>query len=274
MPELPEVESYRAKLDPIVRGAHVEQAVLAPANYAFITPPHVIRRKLHGAKLEGLRRHGKYLLLDIANTSCLLIHLGMTGQIFAGSLATGFAPDQHVHMTLTLRGGEVLYFRDPRKFGKLAWIASREFSAEPRLAKLGPDALEIEGEELWSRIKTRKAPIKSVLLDQSVYAGIGNIYADEALFMAGIRPGRAARGLTKQSVMRLAECVGIVLRHAVSLGGSSINDYLLPDGSIGYFQIQHKVYGRAGEQCKSCEGVVKRVSIGSRSSHYCSHCQR
>lgn len=271
MPELPEVETCRRKLEPVIRGKPIEGVEAATHNYAFLTPPDKLKRELRGRTIEKLERRGKYLLMRCSGGGVLLIHLGMTGQIFVAPRMH----DKHVNMMLYLKGlKHPVVFRDPRKFGKLLWLEEKNEAKEPRLARLGPDALAITGSQLWQTLHSRKASIKTLLLNQAIIAGVGNIYADEALFIAGIRPIRAARSIAKQDMDKLALAIKRVLKRAVKLGGSSISDYLHPDGETGYFQIEHKVYGRAGLMCPRCQGSIKRIVIGQRSAHYCPKCQR
>lgn len=274
MPELPEVESYRRRLWPILKQRRIEKVVIAEHNYAMLSDPRDIKRGLQGTDIDALRRHGKYLLLDVARKGQLrgtmLIHLGMTGQIFSRE----YQPDNHVHMTLSLRDStHPVYFRDVRKFGKLKWLAPGKESSEKRITRLGPDALEIEGGRLFQLTRKRKAPIKAILLDQAVFAGLGNIYADEALFAARVRPGRAGARISRSEADAIAEHARRILNQAIKQGGSSINDYVLPDGSLGYFQRSHLVYGREGQACRTCGTAIKRKQIAQRSTHYCPTCQ-
>ncbi|MCK6438771.1 MAG: bifunctional DNA-formamidopyrimidine glycosylase/DNA-(apurinic or apyrimidinic site) lyase [Planctomycetes bacterium] len=271
MPELPEVESIRRKLVPMVAGRRIRDVSAVARNYAFLSDPGIIRKKLSGGTVEAIERRGKYLLLRLKQRGALLIHLGMTGQIFSHA----YEPDKHVHMTLVFAGlRHPVYFRDPRKFGKLLWLDPGEEYTEPRLTKLGHDALSFSAEYLGKACRNRSVAIKSLLLNQSVLAGAGNIYADEALFTARIRPTRRARTLNSKETGALTKALRNVLERAVKLGGSSINDYIHPDGSEGYFQIEHKVYGREGAPCLTCATAIKRSVIGQRSAHYCPRCQR
>jgi formamidopyrimidine-DNA glycosylase len=212
----------------------------------------------------------------------------MTGQLFVEGAANArllrvrdrrqhdsAAPakiDEHVHLVLRFsdRGASVV-FRDVRKFGKCALVAAGK--RHPRLARIGKDALTIDGRTLYDETRRRTVPVKSVLLDQSVLAGVGNIYADEALFRAGMRPTRRATRLSRDDCERLAACVRAVLERAIELGGSSISDYLHPDGSDGGFQHERQVYGRGGEPCHRCKTPITRIVIGQRSTHYCPSCQ-
>jgi formamidopyrimidine-DNA glycosylase len=237
--------------------------------------------------VTALTRQGKYLLMELGGGRRLLLHLGMTGQLYiAGassprlmrriertSGATAAETDPHTHLVLEFEDGEPgLRFRDVRKFGKVLLIAAGE--SDERLDKLGRDALSVDGELLFEASRSRKVPIKTLLLDQGVLAGVGNIYADEALFLAGIRPTRPARRVTREQCTRLAEHVRRVLERSIETGGSSISDYIAPDGNDGQFQKERRVYAREGEPCGTCTSVIKRIVIATRSSHYCPSCQR
>jgi formamidopyrimidine-DNA glycosylase len=182
------------------------------------------------------------------------------------------AVDEHTHLVLRFSdGGASVLFRDVRKFGKCALVAPGK--RHPRLRHLGTDALVIDGAALMAATRRRRVAVKALLLDQSVLAGVGNIYADEALYRAGIRPTRPASRLTRDDCEQLAKCVRAVLTRAIELGGSSISDYLRPDGSDGGFQHERRVYGRGGEPCHRCKTPIRRIVIGQRSTHYCPTCQ-
>jgi len=236
------------------------------ASYFFLTPPARLRARLTGRRVVGLERRGKYLLALLDDGAQLLMHLGMTGQI-------GDAPeDRHTHLRLSFDdAGPEVRFHDVRKFGKVQLLAAGRVSA--RLDRLGPDALTASGRTLFLATRGRRAAIKTVLLDQAVVAGIGNIYADEALFDARIRPGRRAARVSADECRRLAAAVRRILRAGIRAGGSTIDDYRKPDGSAGAYQENHRVYGRTGEPCQRCRTAIRRLVIGQRSSHYCPHCQ-
>lgn len=290
MPELPEVEVTRQRLVPTLVGRTIKELVTSKQSYFFLTPPRELERRLLTRRVDDLRRHGKYLIAVLDDGSSLLLHLGMTGQLFTRDAhsprllrSTGkgtvlpekqaqFRPDEHTHLCFRFAdGGQELLFRDVRKFGKVRWLAAGQ--REPRLERLGPDALLVDGAMLRTKGTKRTTPIKSLLLDQSVVAGVGNIYADEALFLARVRPARPAKRLTRIEYERLATAIVAVLRRSIETGGSSINDYILPDGSDGGFQREHHVYGRTGAPCDECNTPVLRVVIATRSSHYCPRCQ-
>ncbi len=291
MPELPEVEVTRRRLEPHVVGRRIARVMTTKPSYFFLTPPNVLRRQLKGRRVEALERVGKYLLASLDDDSRLLLHLGMTGQLFTQSARSprllsstaaralppeaqrDFSPDQHTHLALHFDdGAERVFFRDVRKFGKVRWLAAGQSDA--RLDKLGIDALAATSAALLEAAKKRRTPIKSLLLDQSVLAGAGNIYADEALFLAGVRPGRAARRVTGPECERIVEALQRVLQRSIETGGSSISDYVAPDGSDGGYQDERRVYARTALPCLNCGTAIKRIVIGQRSSHYCAKCQR
>jgi len=291
MPELPEVETTRRSIAPHLVGRRITQVTTTRASYFFLTPPRELEQRLTGRRIAQLTRRGKYLLAELDDGSSLLLHLGMTGQLFTASARSvrllnatrgaalqpeaqdTFAPDLHTHLILDFDdAGERVLFRDVRKFGKVLWIPAGK--SDPRLSKLGVDALTASGDVLFERTRGRKINVKTLLLDQGVFAGVGNIYADESLFRAGVRPTRAANKLSKKECDKL--CVGLVqvLTRSIETGGSSISDYVRPDGSDGGYQNERKVYAREHEPCSACGTAIKRIVLGARSTHYCPHCQK
>lgn len=292
MPELPEVEVTRRKLVPLLVGRRIASVRTTEASYFFLTPPAALRRRLAGRRVEELTRLGKYLLARLDDGGCLLLHLGMTGQLFGAGVASvrllasrrgialapeaqqaGFKPDAHTHLRLRFSdGGPDVFFRDVRKFGKVQWLSPGE--RPERLARLGGDALRVSGARLFAATRGRRAAIKTLLLDQAVLAGVGNIYADEALYIARVRPSRPSGRLTPGECGLLAAGLRRVLRRSIATGGSSISDYVQPDGQDGSFQDERRVYGRGGEACRACGTRIRRIVIGQRSAHYCPRCQR
>jgi formamidopyrimidine-DNA glycosylase len=291
MPELPEVETTRRAIAPKLVGRTIESVRVTQASYFFLTPPKELARRLTGRRVDTLERHGKYLIASLDDASRLFLHLGMTGQLFTASArsvrllkktrggaltpeAQGqFVSDVHTHLALHFTdAGEEVLFRDVRKFGKVRWLPPGK--SDKRLDKLGPDALEITGTRLYDATRKRRTAIKTVLLDQDVLAGVGNIYADEALFRAGIRPRKSAKLLTRAQCTKLADEVRAVLLRSIETGGSSISDYVRPDGSDGGYQHERKVYGRKGEPCSVCGTEIVRIVLAARSTHYCPRCQR
>lgn len=288
MPELPEVEVTRRRIAPLLLNRPIVQLRTTKPSYFFITPPQTLRTKLAARHFIALDRVGKYLVGTLDDASRLLLHLGMTGQLFGEGAANPrlvrkidrvsvpdmeveFTPDQHTHLVFHFAAGPSVYFRDTRKFGKVEWLPAGESS--PRLTKLGPDALEISASELHARLRRKGGPIKTELLNQSVLAGAGNIYADEALFLTGIRPTRVANRLSEQACASLLDHLRAVLLRSIETGGSSISDYFTPDGSDGGYQNERRVYARTGEPCRTCGTAIKRTTLGQRSTHYCPQCQ-
>jgi formamidopyrimidine-DNA glycosylase len=293
VPELPEVEVTRRELEPKLLGRRITRVKTGAPSYFFITEPSALRDKLLGRRAERLTRVGKYLLLDLDDESRVLLHLGMTGQLFFSGdpslrllsalrgvtlsperQAEGpFTPDAHTHLVLGFDdAGEDLYFRDVRKFGKVEWLAPGASNA--RLAKLGIDALRATGKDLHDVARERRVAIKTLLLDQAVLAGVGNIYADEALFLAGVHPlKRASRVNAAQCEAIVAAAQRVMLR-SIETGGSSISDYVRPDGERGSYQDERKVYSRTAEPCSVCKTPIVRKVLGQRSTHFCPRCQK
>jgi formamidopyrimidine-DNA glycosylase len=289
MPELPEVEVTRRRIAKLLVGRKIARVITTKPSYFFLTSPGRLQRELAGRTVAKLDRHGKYLLARLDSGATLLLHLGMTGQLFGEgakslrllradrrSAATenprGFSPDEHTHLQLEFsdRGARV-FFRDVRKFGKVLLVALGK--SDPRLEKLGIDALDAKGEHLFEAASARKIPIKTLLLDQAVIAGIGNIYADEALFLARVSPLRSANRVSRDECKAIVAAAQKVMKRSIQTGGSSISDYVNPDGSDGGYQNERRVYGREDEPCPRCRAPIQRIVIAARSSHFCSNCQ-
>jgi formamidopyrimidine-DNA glycosylase len=289
VPELPEVEVTRRRLHELLVGRTIASVVTTSPSYFFLTPPSVLRRRLPGRRVTALDRHGKYLLARLDDGSTLLLHLGMTGQLFGegarsvrllrvsdrkarGREARAFQPDRHTHLCLSFRDrGTRVFFRDVRKFGKCLLLSPSQDAA--RIEKLGVDALKARGDDLFRESRKRRIPIKSLLLDQSVIAGIGNIYADEALFLAKVDPRRPAQQVSREACERIVRAAQRVMRRSIKTGGSSISDFIGPDGADGGYQSERRVYGRESEPCPTCRDAIRRVVIAQRSSHFCATCQ-
>ena len=290
MPELPEVEVTRRRLAPVLVGRRIRRARVSGAAPLFLTPAPLLARRLRGRVARAVRRHGKYLLFELDDESRLVIHLGMTGQLFSSAARSprllsatarsalspeeqaSFRPDVHTHLRLSFEdGGPEVFLRDVRRFGRALHLAPGE--SHPRLERLGPDALRVTAGVLREVTRGRRAPIKSILLDQARIAGVGNIYADEALYRAGIRPTRRAGRLSAIDCDRLAGALRFVLRRSLETGGSSISDFVAPDGRDGRFQDERRVYARTGEPCLACGVPIRRMVVAQRSTHYCPRCQ-
>ena len=275
MPELPEVETVVRGLRAAVLGDTIASVWIGPRHQPLKSPAAEIASTLEGTKIAAVRRMGKHIVVDLAPSSehpakrtpeaHWIVHLGMTGQLVVTR------PDaevpKHTHLIARLESGRELRFTDPRMFGKLA--VTHEFDPG------GLEPLDSTFEQFVPLFRGRKTPIKSALLNQQLLRGVGNIYADEALFRARIRPRRRAASLTRDELKRLHEAVRQVLEEAIEAGGSSVDDYVNADGERGLFQLQHRVYGREGERCLKCRKVpIQRVVIAGRSSHYCPQCQK
>ena len=298
MPELPEVETIARGLDTRVAGDTVESVWIGSRRQPLKSPAGVIAATLEGKRIARVHRAGKHIVFDLEGESRAsrtlalqtkkskravrgqtrqavfphrpneaaqwIVHLGMTGRMVVCEPAAEIA--KHTHLIAKLASGRELRFIDPRMFGKLSVHAG---GFDPG----GVEPLEVSEERFIALFRGRKTPIKSALLNQKLLRGVGNIYADESLFRAGIRPRRRAATITREQLGRLRRAVREVLREAIALGGSSISDYVDADGEEGFFQLQHRVYGREGEPCLVCGTAIRRVVLSGRSSHYCSKCQ-
>jgi len=274
MPELPEVETYVRELAPQLSGSCVQAAqIYWPRTIATPTAP-IFARRILGSRFVDFSRRGKYMLLGLADGMTLIVHLRMTGKVLvkpAGSVAA-----LHTRVVLDLDDGRHLHFHDTRKFGRI-WLVG---DTETVLAKLGPEPLssDFTREDFGVRLVGRRAPIKALLLDQAILAGVGNIYADEALFLAGIDPKRLGGTLTDAEIGRLHGTVREVLLRGIelqgsSLGGSSLQNYVRPGGEPGGFQEEFQVFRRTGKPCPHCGTPIERIVLAQRSTHFCPACQ-
>lgn len=284
MPELPEVERVRLTLKPRLTGRRISDALLrrrdiwtaAPGGPARPTRAAIADQLLNGAVVARLERRGKQLAIIAEDGRVLLVHLGMTGQLIF-TPRPGQAPaDGHVHARWSIAGPDgaagVMTFRDPRRFGGLWSLRSPEELAR-RWSELGPDALEADGAALMEWLSESRRPVKAALLDQAVLAGVGNIYADEALFGSGIHPLRRCDQLKAGEWMRLAEQIRRVLKAAIEAGGSTLRDYVDGDGSPGQGRDTHRVYGRGGQPCFSCGQMLRVITVAQRTTVFCARCQ-
>jgi formamidopyrimidine-DNA glycosylase len=285
MPELPEVETTRRGIAPFVTGRVVERVSLRRRDLRWPIPPQVARL-LPGQRIEAVRRRAKYLLLDTEAGSALL-HLGMSGSLRVLPARTPVTAHDHVDLALdAARGGgaRVLRFNDPRRFGCLLWQPPGK--THELLRGLGPEPLDdatagaasggaaFSGDYLYARSRGRKAPVKVFLMDQKVVVGVGNIYAAEALFAAGISPLRPAGQVSLERYRALADAVKAILAAAIARGGTTLRDFISPDGAPGYFEQELSAYGRGGEPCPRCGRALKSAAIGQRATAWCGHCQR
>jgi formamidopyrimidine-DNA glycosylase len=234
--------------------------------------PKGLSALLAGRRVEGLARRGKYLLLDVG-TGAVLIHLGMSGSLRLVPADT--PPQKHDHLDFLFEGGQAVRFTDPRRFGAVLWTAAPP-AEHPLLAHLGPEPLgpAFDGAYLWLRARGRRVAVKALLMDSRVVVGVGNIYANEALFRSRIDPRRPAGRISSLRFERLAEAVREVLTEAIAQGGTTLRDFVAEDGRPGYFQQQLQVYGRAGRPCVRCAAALREVRLGQRSTVYCPRCQR
>jgi formamidopyrimidine-DNA glycosylase len=273
MPELPEVETIRRQLDNALRGARISKVeVLLPRLVKYPSADRY-RRALRGGTIREVGRRGKYLLIRLDDGRVLVIHLGMTGSLRFSH--PGRERPRHTHLVFHLEDGRELLYVDPRTFGETALLCEGDFRPLTGLCRLGPEPLE-EGftPEKLGRALRGRCRLKAALLDQSRVAGIGNIYADEALHRAGIHPLRRLDELTPEELERLHRAVREVLREAINGGGSSVSDYVDTRGEKGNFQVDHRVYRRAGEPCPRCGESIRRERVAGRSTYFCPHCQR
>lgn len=269
MPELPEVETTRRGIAPYLEGRRVERVVLRRANLRWPIP-EAVARLLPGRRIEAVTRRAKYLLLRTDAGSALL-HLGMSGSLRV--LDAAVPVGKHDHVDIGLEDSRLLRFNDPRRFGCLLWQAPGE--VHPLLANLGPEPLSaaFDGDWLWRLSRGRRTTVKVFLMDQAVVVGVGNIYASEALFAAGIHPARAAGRVSRERYRHLAAAVQDILAHAIERGGTTLRDFIRPDGAPGYFEQELLVYGRAGEPCRHCGRPVRSRVLGQRNTFFCPHCQ-
>jgi len=265
MPELPEVETVANGVHVRVHGQTIESVWTSGKPQTFKSPESLIADTLTGQRIESVRRVGKTIVMTLTpGAAQLLIHLGMTGRLLVSNPEVPLPP--HTHAILSLSGGNQLRFVDARRFGRLSVVT------EPYPGP-GAEPLTIPEDEFVQLFRHRKTPIKAALLNQSLLHGVGNIYADESLFRAGIRPRRQAARLTRAELLRLREALIVVLKHAIQLGGSSVSDYVDADGVRGFFQLEHKVYGRTGQLCLDCATPLKTLKIGGRTTVFCPTCQ-
>lgn len=298
MPELPEVETIARGLEQRIAGDTIESVWIGSRKQPLKSPAEVIAATLEGKRILKVHRAGKHIVFDLevearaptpkrakkvklagfvsaqrvkagqsngTETAQWIVHLGMTGRLLVCDPAAEIA--KHTHLMARLASGRELRFIDPRMFGKLSVHAG---GFDPG----GVEPLEVEEEQFIALFRGRKTPIESALLNQKLLRGVGNIYADESLFRAGIRPRRRAATITRERLGKLHRAVGEVLREAIARGGSSISDYVDADGEEGFFQLQHRVYGREAAPCLVCGTAIRRVVLAGRSSHYCANCQK
>jgi formamidopyrimidine-DNA glycosylase len=271
MPELPEVETTLRGILPHVLGQQILEVVVRNSRLRWPVPDS-LARELPGRHVERMQRRGKYLLL-FAGDGCLLIHLGMSGSL---RIVPAYEPRlPHDHIDLVLPGERVLRYCDPRRFGCMLWLKD-DPQRHPLLQSLGPEPLgdDFSGRTLFESSRGRKTAVKAFIMDSHVVVGVGNIYANEALFMAGIRPTLAVGRLSAARCDRLADCIREILGRAIAMGGTTLRDFVGGDGKPGYFKQSLHVYGRGGQPCTQCGTALKEVRLGQRSTVFCPQCQR
>jgi len=272
MPELPEVESIRAGLEPLLVNREITQVVCHRPNLRYPLPDLA---DLIGNTVAGVRRRAKYLLFEFERGEQTLVwHLGMTGQFHVLSQKAELGAHEHVRFDLS--DGQSLRYRDARRFGYAGLVDNTQLETHAWFKHLGPEPLSsaFNGDHLAACCAGRKAPIKNIIMDAAVVVGVGNIYASESLFRAGIHPARAAGRISSARLELLAENIKSVLAEAIEAGGSSISDFVHADGKPGYFAHQFRVYARAGKKCLHCDRTIKRITQAGRSTFFCPGCQR
>ena len=271
MPELPEVETTRRGIEPHILGKILQGAVVRERRLRQPVPRN-LNALIAGQRLNRIERRAKYLLLHLERGT-LLIHLGMSGNLRI--LHSQRAAEKHDHVDLIFNQRLLLRFNDPRRFGLVLWLKGDPHS-HPLLTHLGPEPLEdgFNGDYLFQRSRKRRQAIKTFLMDQRIVVGVGNIYANEALFLAGIRPTMAAGRLSRRRCQTLAETIRAILRAAIEQGGTTLKDFVDSRGEPGYFQLQLNVYGRDGEPCPQCGTAIKQQLLGQRSTFHCPSCQK
>jgi len=282
MPELPEVETIARGVDERLRDDRIIEAWFGSHREPFKTPPMRQAKGLEGRAILAVHRTGKHIVCELgsADGSALvvrddnpsaqwIVHLGMTGRMLVTTPDAPLAP--HTHARLSLASGRELRFVDPRRFGRLEF---RDLSRGPAFSAAGADPLTVTAAEFAALFHTRKLPIKAALLNQKLLSGVGNIYADESLFRAGIRPRRLSGRLTRAELEALRLALREVLEYAIRLGGSSVSNYVDVNGVRGFFQLEHCVYLRTGLPCRRCQTPIRRILLAGRGTHYCPQCQR
>jgi formamidopyrimidine-DNA glycosylase len=291
MPELPEVETIARGVDKRVRGDRITEVWFARHPQPFKTPHARQQKGLTGRSILSVHRTGKHIVFELgepgvrsqatgnetarsergsaAPEAQWIVHLGMTGRLLVTSPEIHLAP--HTHARLGLASGRELRFVDPRRFGRLEF---RDLQRSAGFGAQGEEPLTIGAREFADLFRGRRLCIKAALLNQTLLAGVGNIYADESLFHAGIRPRRRANRVTRVELERLRLALRQILTHAIRLGGSSVSDYVDANGERGFFQLEHCVYQRTGEPCRRCQTPIRRILVAGRGTHYCPKCQR
>ena len=277
MPELPEVETVKRGLQPILEQRVLMRVEQRRPDLRIPFPDDFVAR-LEGHRVESLRRRAKYLLMDLDDGTVVIAHLGMSGRMLVRPKGSNAPLETHDHVVLHTDQGSSVVYNDARRFGLMTLTDRKNESSHPLLRHLAPDPTQPDftGPNLADRLAGKRTPIKAALLDQTVIGGVGNIYASEALYRAGVSPRRLAASVKRQRAERLAAAVRDVIAEAIEAGGSSLRDYVQADGELGYFQHRWRVYDREDQPCPTpgCHGLVKRIVQSNRSTFYCGFCQR
>jgi formamidopyrimidine-DNA glycosylase len=271
MPELPEVETTCRGIAPHIEGQIVKQVIVRQPKLRWLVP-EALNQILTGLSIQSVYRRAKYLLFS-TSAGTVILHLGMSGSLRI--MSPDQAVSKHDHIDFIFNEGTLLRFNDPRRFGAVLWTAE-PVAEHPLLKDLGPEPLlpDFNSELLYALSRNRKITVKSFIMDSHIVVGVGNIYANEALFMAGIHPARQAGKISVMRYQKLAECIRVVLRQAIEQGGTTLRDFVNEAGKPGYFQQQLRVYGRSGQPCVSCNQPLTEIRIANRSTVFCSNCQR
>ena len=269
MPELPEVETTRRGIEKHLLGKTVTDVVVRQRQLRWPIPK-TLARHIKGQKINSVTRRAKYLLIHF-DCGTLMIHLGMSGSLRV--LAKDTPAEKHDHFDLVLSSGKCLRLRDPRRFGSILWTDN--WQQHDLIKELGPEPLgnDFNADYLYARSRKRKVAVKNFIMNSHIVVGVGNIYASEALFRAGVRPTRLAGKITRAEAGKLVEVIKAVLKEAIKQGGTTLRDFTASDGKPGYFKQQLAVYGREGEPCLHCKTIIKQITIGQRASYYCPKCQ-
>lgn len=271
MPELPEVETTRRGIEPHIEGHTIQEIIVREPRLRWPVPEN-LNQILSGKTIRQVKRRAKYLLLD-TGSGHLILHLGMSGSL---RVITSDTPvEKHDHIDILLTNGQRLRYTDPRRFGAVLW-SERPLHEHQLLKHLGPEPLDSEftAQRLWQLSRGRSQSVKTFIMDNKVVVGVGNIYASEALFKAGIRPDRACGKISLNRYQRLVDAIKATLAKAIEQGGTTLRDFVGGDGKPGYFKQELAVYGRSGQPCITCGKAIKEIKLGNRSSCYCAHCQR
>lgn len=271
MPELPEVEVTRQGIEPFVSGYRIDKIICRQKTLRWPIPYRKLQNQLQGQFVQSIQRRGKYLLFEV-ESGFFILHLGMSG--FLRVLPEFVEPSKHDHVDWLFNSGRVLRFNDTRRFGALLWLGKEPFSHK-LLSHLGMEPLDtnFNGQYLLNKSIKKKTPIKNYLMDQKIVVGVGNIYANEALFKANVHPLRAASNLSLKEYQILVKQIKNILKKAIQQGGTTLKDFSNADGKPGYFSQSLKIYGKAGSSCPTCKSPIQIIRVGQRSTYFCNHCQ-